>query len=328
MDLNVKDQVISDKYAIYHGDCCEVIKGIPDESVGFSVYSPPFAELYSYSDSERDMGNCKDYDMFFEQYDFLIAEHMRTMKPGREVAVHCIDIPAMQERDGFIGLKDFPGEIIRHFILAGFVYHARITIWKDPLIEAVRTKSIGLNYGQLCKDTSKIRVGLPDYVLVFRKPGENTDPISHENGITEYHGAFQWIDAKPISGAEPIRLMDSTGSGIKHQHNIFRNYASPVWFDVRQTNTLNKLPARDEKDTKHICPLQLDTIERLMQLYSKEGDVVLTPFMGIGSEAYVAIKNNRKAIGIELKESYFEQAVINCKRAAEISEGNKQGGLF
>lgn len=328
MAVNVKDQIVNEKYAIYHGDCCEVMLGIKDESIGFSVYSPPFAELYSYSDSERDMGNCKDYDMFFEQYDFLIGEHMRTMKPGRQVAVHCIDIPAMLERDGFIGLKDFPGDIIRHFVAAGFIYHARITIWKDPLIEAVRTKSIGLNYGQLCKDSSKIRVGLPDYVLIFRKPGDNPTPINHENGITEYHGAFQWIDAKPISGGDVVRLMDSTGAGIKHQHNIFRNYASPIWFDVRQTNTLNKLPARDEKDIKHICPLQLDTIERLMQLYSKEGDTVLTPFMGIGSEAYVAIKNNRRAIGIELKDSYFAQAVINCERAAEMAHGNNQEELF
>lgn len=318
--VKVKDQVIEKEYSIYQGDCCEVMRGIPDNSIGFSVYSPPFAELYSYSDSERDMGNCSDYDMFFDQYDFLIKEHMRTMKPGRHVAVHCIDIPAIKERDGFIGLKDFPGDIIRHFTSAGFVYHARITIWKDPLIEAVRTKSIGLNYGQLCKDSTKARVGLPDYVIVFRKPGENMEPVTHENGIEEYHGAFKQIDATPINGGHPIRIMDSTGVGIKKQHNIFRAYASPVWFDVRQTETLNKTKARDPNDTKHICPLQLDTIERLIQLYTNPDDIVLTPFMGVGSESYVALRAGRKSIGIELKDSYYAQAKINVEKAIKERE--------
>jgi len=275
------------------------MRDVPDESIGLSIFSPPFAELYAYSDDPRDMGNSSSYEEFFGHFDFLIRELIRVIMPGRIVAVHCIDIPAMKERDGYIGLKEFPGDLIRAFQSHGFIYHSRHVIWKDPLTEATRTKALGLMHQQLCKDSTMCRSGLPDYLLAFRAPGENADPVEHDSGLREYHGSAK-ID----------------GHGVKRSHNIWRAYASPVWMDIRQSNTLNKNPARAAKDQKHICPLQLDVIERAVALWSREGDVVLTPFGGIGSEAYVAIKNRRKAILMELKESYFAQAVKNCASAA------------
>lgn len=292
--MKCADSVISKKYALYQGDCCEVVRGIPDESIGFSIFSPPFAELFSYSNSERDMGNSKNYDEFFIHFEYLIKHLYRVTQPGRIVAIHCIDIPAMKERDGFIGLKDFPGDIIKHFVNCGFTCHSRITIWKDPLTEVTRTKAIGLQHKQLLKDSAMCRAGLPDYLVSFKKPGVNANPISRKDGLTEYHGS------KKIEGI-----------GIKRCHNIWRAYASPVWMDIRQTNTLNKV--KDENDQKHICPLQLDVIERAMELWSNKGDTVFTPFGGIGSEAYVAIKNGRKAVLIELKKAYFKQAVKNIR---------------
>ena len=292
-------------WTMYHGDCVEVIKGIPDQSIGLSVFSPPFAELYAYSDSIRDMGNSANYDQFFTQFDYLIENLFRVLMPGRVVAVHCVDIPAMLERDGYIGLKDFPGDIIRHYKQAGFVYHSRHVIWKDPLIEATRTKSLGLMHKQLCKDSSKCRAGLPDYVLAFRKPGENTIPIEHKDGLTTYYGSD-----------------DPGGVGVKRSHNIWRRYASPVWMDIRQSNTLNKNPARSEKDQKHICPLQLDVIGRCLELWSTQGDTMLSPFAGIGSEVYLAVKEGRRGMGIELKSEYYTVAVDNCKRAEEENKNN------
>jgi DNA modification methylase len=304
------NQVTKENYALYNGDCCEIIKGIPDECVGLTVFSPPFAELYAYSDSTRDMGNCKSYDQFFNHFTFLVNEIHRITMPGRICAVHCIDIPAMKERDGYIGLKDFPGDIIRAFTNAGFIYHSRHCIWKDPLTEATRTKALGLMHKQLCKDSTKCRSGLPDYLLAFRKDGENTIRVDHPEGLTEYHGENK-----------------IEGSGVKRSHNIWRAYASPVWMDIRQGNTLNKNPARGENDAKHICPLQLDVIERAVALWSKDGDTVFTPFGGIGSEAYVAVRNNRKAILIELKEEYFDCAVKNVMVADE-EKNNHCGTLF
>jgi DNA modification methylase len=305
----VMDQVITDGYALYHADCCEAIQDIPDESIGLSVFSPPFADLYCYTDDDRDMGNSKSYDEFFKHFGFLVEHLHRVIKPGRICSVHCIDIPAMKERDGYIGVKDFPGDIIRLFQSFGFIYHSRVTIWKDPLIEATRTKAIGLMHKQLCKDSTMCRNGLPDYLISFRKAGENSEPVDNESGMTEYHGN-----------------KDIPGSGVKRSHNIWRAYASPVWMDVRQTNTLNARAARDEEDKKHICPLQLDVIERVVQLWSNEGDTVLTPFLGIGSEAFVSVRNGRKAVGFELKESYFKQAVKNVAKADP--KKKKQSSLF
>jgi DNA modification methylase len=307
--VKVIDQTIKENYALYHGDCCDVVAGLGDESVGLSVFSPPFADLYCYTDDDRDMGNCKNYDEFFKHFEYLTEQLHRVTQPGRIVAVHCIDIPAMKERDGYIGLKDFPGDIIRLFKDCGFIYHSKTVIWKDPLTEATRTKALGLMHKQLCKDSTRCRMGLPDYLIAFRKDGENQNPVTQGDGIKEYHGS-----------------QDIGGEGIKRSHNIWRAYASPVWMDIRQTNTLNARAARDPEDKKHICPLQLDVIERIVALWSNPGDVVLTPFLGIGSEAYVAVKNGRKAIGAELKESYYNQAVKNVAKAANIS--GKQVGLF
>jgi DNA modification methylase len=298
------NQVTGENWIAYCGDCVDIVSELPDNSIGLSVFSPPFAELYAYSDSERDMGNSKNYEQFFDQFDYLIKELHRVMMPGRIVSVHCIDIPAMKERDGYIGIKDFPGDIIRSFQHAGFIYHSRHTIWKDPLTEATRTKALGLMHKQLCKDSTMCRSGLPDYIISFRKSGDNEKPISHDGGLTEYHGAAT------ISGI-----------GVKRSHNIWRAYASPVWMDIRQSNTLNKVEAREEKDQKHICPLQLDVIERIIALWSREGDIVLTPFGGIGSEAYVAVKNKRKAVLIELKEAYFRVAVKNITTAGKKAKG-------
>jgi DNA modification methylase len=306
--MKVKKQIIKDEYAIYHGDSCEVIKGIPDNSIGLSVYSPPFLDLYSYSNSERDMGNSRGAEEFYRHIKFLIKELFRVTKPGRCSVFHCQDVPAMKERDGYIGLKDFPGDLLRCFQEEGFIYHSKHVIWKDPLIEATRTKALGLMHKQLCKDSSRSRAGLPDYLIAVRKPGENPDPIPHENGLTCFYGEN-----------EPQE------TGIKYSHNVWRKYASPVWMDIRQTHTLNKNPARAEQDEKHICPLALDTIERAVELWSNENDTVLSPFMGIGSEGYVSVKHGRKFIGIELKESYFNVAADNMEMALR---ERKQSDLF
>ena len=301
--MAINDQVIAEKYAIYNGDSCDVLKAMPDKSIDFSIFSPPFADLYCYSDNPADLGNCANYEEFFKHFGFIIRQLARTIKHGRICAVHCIDIPAMKERDGYIGLKDFPGDIIRAFQAEGFIYHSRHVIWKDPLIEATRTKALGLMHKQLCKDSSICRSGLPDYLLAFRVPGDNVTPITHANGLEKYCGKN-----------------DPGGQGVSRSHNIWRAYASPVWMDIRQTLTLDAKKARDPEDEKHLCPLQLDVIERACVLWSNPCEVVLTPFMGVGSEVYGAIVNGRRGLGIELKPSYYRQAVKNCAAAANALE--------
>ena len=293
--MAILNQTIKPKSAIYNGDCIEVMRDLPDESVHFSVFSPPFADLYCYSDSPMDLGNCKNYDEFFIHFGFVVEQLARIIKQGRNCAVHCMDIPAMKERDGFIGIKDFSGDIIRLFQKHGFVYHSRHTIWKDPLIEATRTKALGLMHKQLQKDSTRSRAGLPDYLLAFRNAGENTIPVTHPEGLESYAGS----DEMPRA------------DGIKRSHNIWRAYASPVWMDIRQTNTLNAKTAREADDEKHLCPLQLDVIERALTLWSNPGEVVFTPFMGVGSEVYGAVLNGRKGMGAELKTAYYNQAVRN-----------------
>jgi DNA modification methylase len=306
---NCLDQTLGENFALYNGDCCEVVQSIPDDSIHLSVFSPPFADLYAYSDSPRDMGNCRNYDEFFVHFGVLIEQLMRIMLPGRICAVHCMDIPSMKERDGVIGVKDFSGDIIRAFQRAEFVYHSRTLIWKDPLIEATRTKAIGLMHKQLCKDSTMSRCGLPDYLLAFRKPGANPLPVEHTDGLTDYHGA------------------DDPGEfGVKRSHNIWRAYASPVWMDIRQTHTLNFREAREEKDEKHVCPLQLDTIARAITLWSNPGEVVFSPFAGVGSEVYGAVSLGRRGLGVELKPSYYKQAVKNLTSLAKKTE--QQETLF
>jgi len=248
-------------YEIKRGDCVQLIQQVPDESVGLSVFSPPFAELYTYSNHIEDMGNSKDYNEFLTQFGFLIKELFRVMKQGRNVAVHCMDLPIQKGKEGFIGLRDFSGMILQAFQDAGFVYHSRVTIWKDPVVEMQRTKALGLLHKQVKKDSTMSRVGIPDYVMVFRKDGERTDPVTNTD--------------MPV--------------------DLWQKIASPVWMDIDYGNTLQGFRnARDENDEKHICPLQLDTIERLVYLYSNKGDTVLTPFMGIGSEVFQAVKMGRK----------------------------------
>jgi len=296
--MAIINQSVTEDYAIYHGDSCEVLPMLPEGKAGMAVFSPPFADLYCYSDSENDLGNCKGYDEFFLHFDFIIAGLKRALMPGRNCVVHCMDIPAMQERDGYIGIKDFSGDLIRAFQRHGFIFHSRHTIWKDPLIEATRTKAIGLMHKQLCKDSTRSRGGLPDYLLTFRNDGENVVPVAHPDGLDKYCGKS-----------------DPGGDGVKRSHNIWRAYASPVWMDIRQTRTLNARDGRDDDDEKHVCPLQLDTIERTVLLWSNPGEVVLTPFMGVGSEVFGAVLNHRLGVGIELKESYYKQAVINAQAA-------------
>jgi len=285
-------QYINDKMALYNGDCVQVIKQLPNESVHFQIFSPPFANLYIYSDDLADMGNCKNSDEFFIQFDFLIPELYRVLKPGRLCAVHCKDLVKYKNRDGVAGIYDFSGDIIKHFEKFGFQYHSRITIWKDPVTEMQRTKAHGLLWKQLRKDSTFSRMGMPDYILLFRKWADDEEIIEPVTHTMEDFPVRKWQQY-----ASPVWEYEST----------------PVWWDIQQTNVLNVKSAKDDKDEKHICPLQLDVIERLIELYSNPDDVVFTPFLGIGSEAYVALKMGRKAIGVELKESYFNQAVTYCK---------------
>lgn len=278
------DDVRNENYHIRKGDCVRLIREIENESIGFSVFSPPFAQLYTYSSHVEDMGNSKDYNEFIYQFKFLVEELHRVMMQGRNVAVHCMDLPIQKGKEGFIGLRDFSGMILRLFEESGFIYHSRITIWKDPVVEMQRTKALGLLHKQIKKDSTMSRVGIPDYVLIFRKDGERENPVSN-------------LDL-------PV--------------DVWQKIASPVWMDIDYGNTLQGYrDARDEKDERHICPLQLETIERLILLYSNKGDVVFTPFMGIGSEVWQAVKMGRKGVGIELKESYYDMAKKNLANLLE-----------
>lgn len=270
-------------WSAYHGDCCDVLRYLPDESIGFSVYSPPFGSLFTYSASEADMGNSANDGEFNEHYSWMVREKFRATKTGRLTAVHCSDLPMTKWKDGEIGIKDFSGEIIRIHQDAGWIYHSRITVWKDPVVEMTRTKALGLLYKQLQKDSTRSRVGMPDYVLIFRKPGENAEPVGQQS--SEF----------PVSQ--------------------WQKWASPVWMDINQTNTLNVAIAREAADEKHLCPLQLDLIERALALWSNRGDVVLSPFMGVGSEGHCAIRLGRKFVGVELKEAYWRRACLNLATA-------------
>ncbi len=272
-----------DGWVAYHGDCVSVTSQMPDACIDFSVYSPPFGSLFVYSDSALDMGNSSSDGEFAEHYGFLVREKFRLTKPGRLTAVHCSDLPMTKWKDGAVGIKDFSGDIIRLHQEAGWIFHSRRTIWKCPVVEMTRTKHVGLLYKQLRSDSSKSRGGMPDYLLTFIKPGENMEPITHES--SEF-SVEQW-----------------------------QEWASPVWMTVRQTRVLNVKAAREDRDEKHLCPLQLDVIERALVLWSNPGDVVLSPFMGIGSEGFCALKAGRKFIGTELKEAYFRQATINLDGA-------------
>ena len=286
------ETVQNEQYLIKRGDCVKLIKDLTSESVGFSIFSPPFAELYTYSSHVEDMGNSKDYNEFLTQFKFLVFELYRVLLSGRNVAVHCMDLPIQKGKEGFIGLRDFSGLIRDAFESVGFIYHSRVTIWKDPVVEMQRTKALGLLHKQVKKDSTMSRVGIPDYLMIFRKDGERNHPVTNTD--------------MPV--------------------DLWQKYASPVWMDINYSNTLQGYrDGRDDNDEKHICPLQLDTIERAIHLYTNKGDTVLTPFMGIGSEVFQAVKMGRKGIGFELKESYFDLAKKNL---ATVIEQQKQTKLF
>lgn len=284
----VISQEITDKWAMYHADCVDVARGIPSDSIHFQVFSPPFSSLYTYSASDRDMGNSSGDEQFWTHYRFLIAEQFRIAMPGRLVSVHCMNLPTSKTHHGYIGIRDFRGEIIRAYEDAGFIFHSEVCIWKDPVTAMQRTKAIGLLHKQLKKDSCMSRQGIPDYLVTFRKPGDNPERVSHT------------ADDFPVE--------------------LWQRYASPVWMDINPSDTLQFRSARENNDERHICPLQLEVIRRALKMWSNPGDVVFSPFGGIGSEGYVALQEGRRYVGVELKRSYYEQAVRNLKAAVVESD--------
>lgn len=315
--MNAYDQVITNTFAIYHGDSCELIKQIPDSSIDYGIHSPPFEGLYKFTDSARDISNSEGSD-FWNHYMFLIEDIFRTTRPGRLHSVHVMQLPSLKQREGFIGMRDFRGDVIRAFQSKGWIFHSEVCIWKDPVIQQQRTKSIRLLHKQLTKDSSMSGQGLADYIVTFRKPGTNEAAIAGE--LTHYAGdvfdssmeAYEKQAAETRAGGRepwPYKTWVSIMT--------WQRYASPVWTDIRQTRTLQYRSARAEEDESHISPLQLDVIERCIQLWSNPGEIVFTPFMGIGSEVYCAIQAGRRGLGFELKESYWKQAVANV-RAVEL----------
>lgn len=275
--MSIIDQIVTDRYTLAHGDCVEFLSGLPDASIGYSIFSPPFASLYTYSNSPRDMGNVRNDEEFFAHFDFLVAQLRRVIKPGRNVSFHCMDMPASKERDGYIGLKDFPGDLLRAFQKHGFIFHSKVTIWKDPVTAMQRTKALGLLHKSIRENSAMCRQGIPDYLITVRAPGES-ERITH--------------------GADlPVEL--------------WQRYASPVWMDINPSETLQYMSAREHDDERHICPLQLDVIRRGIHLWTNRDDIVLSPFTGIGSEGYCALEMGRRFVGAELKKSYFDQAAKN-----------------
>ena len=285
----VINQKIADRYAVYNADCVEVARQIPTDSIHYSVSSIPFASLYTYSNSERDMGNCRTYDEFVDHISFLIHEWHRITMPGRLVSIHCMNLPTSKQHHGFIGIQDFRGDIIRMFQKAGFIYHSEVCIWKDPVTAMQRTKALGLLHKTIRKDSAMSRQGIPYYLVTFRKDGTNPEPVAHTH------------DTFPVS--------------------MWQRYASPVWMDINPSKTLQRESAREDKDERHICPLQLEVIERGIELWSNPNDVVYDPFGGIGSTGYVALKMGRRTIMSELKESYYNQNVLNLESALGTSQG-------
>lgn len=299
--------VITDKYALYNGDCVDVARTIPDNSVHFEIFSPPFANLYIYSDDLRDMGNCKNTDEFFQQFDYLIPELHRILMNNRLCAVHCKNIVKYKGRDGVSGWSDFRGDIIRHFEKYGFQYHSEVVIWTDPVLEMQKTKTQRLLYCQLQRDASCTGIGMPEYLVIFKKWSEgDTQPIKHYKSAEDA--------AQKQGSAEQVIDLET-----------WQRYASPVWFDIKRTDVLNVRIARDSKDEKHICPLQLEVIRRAVKLWSNPGEIVFSPFGGIGSEPYIALEQKRRAVAAELKPSYFAQMTANCK---EICDASRQMTLF
>ena len=287
--MNCIDQTVTDQWALFNGDCVEVLRGLPERSIDYSIFSPPFSSLYTYSNSPRDMGNVRNDAEFFEHFAHLVAELRRIMKPGHNVSFHCMLLPTSKERDGYIGLKDFRGDLIRAFQAGGFIYASEVCIWKDPVTAMQRTKALGLLHKTVRENASMSRQGIPDYLVTMRAPGEVVDRVKHG-------------DDYPVSKWQKI--------------------ASPIWTDIDPSDTLQYASAREHDDERHICPLQLEVIRRGVDLWTNPGDTVLTPFAGIGSEVYVAVEMGRRGVGVELKRSYYEQAVRNLHAIGS------QGSLF
>lgn len=316
--MAVIEQFVNENYAIYNGDCCEVLPTLPDKSIHLSIYSPPFATeiggcLYHYSSSDRDLSNCRNYDEFFEHYEFIVKEIARVTMPGRITAVHCMDVP--RRGANICGYLDFPGDIIRLHERHGFEYTPRICIWKEPLAVRNRTMSKALAHRQIVEDSTKTNIAAGDYLIPFRKKGDNLIPVDHQNGLMEYAGARQIPH-------DLLRYRNWSGKQIenRYSHWIWRNYASCFWDDVRLDRILPFVESRADDDERHVHPLQLDVIERACVLWSNPGENVLTPFMGVGSEVYGAVVNGRRGIGIELKPTYYRQAVKNLEQAAKTRE--------
>ena len=289
--MNVLNQNVKQRYACYNADNVEVVKEIPDNSIHYTLFSPPFSSLYTYSNSDRDMGNCKDDAEFITHFKYLAKELYRITMPGRLLSFHCMDLPKMKSRDGVIGLKDFPSILRQIFEDEGFIYHSKVTIWKNPVTEMQRTKALGLLHKQIRKDSTMCRQGIPDYIVTMRKDGDNPELVSHTH------------DTFPV--------------------DVWQRYASPVWNDINQSDTLQRKSAREEKDEKHICPLQLDVIQRCIELWTNPNDIVFDPFAGIGSVPYVAIKLGRRGMGCELKGSYYEQMKKNLEIAQNSGDSDK-----
>ncbi len=284
--MNCIDQVVTDRYTAIHGDCVEALSGLPDACIGYSIFSPPFASLYTYSNSPRDMGNVRDDAEFFAHFDFLIAQLRRVMKPGRNISFHCMDLPSSKERDGVIGLKDFPGNLLRAFERHGFIFHSRVTIWKDPVTAMQRTKALGLLHKSVRENSAMCRQGIADYLITVRSPGE-CERVTH---------------------------------GSEYPVDLWQKVASPVWMDINPSDTLQYMSAREHDDERHIAPLQLEVIRRGVMLWTNPDDIVLSPFMGIGSEGYVSLEMGRRFVGVELKASYYRQAVANLAAATAKTE--------
>lgn len=318
MAVSVIDQARGEDWALWNGDCIEVMRGLPDASVHYAIYSPPFASLYTFSDDPRDLSNNSDDRVFWEHYRYVLEGIYRILKPGRLVSIHCMDLPTSITRDGFIGLRDFPGDNLRAAQDVGFIFHSRVFIRKDPVSAMQRTKALGLLHKQVIKDSALSRMALGDFIITLRKPGKNAEPVS---GIFETYYGDDLSDAE--LAREAGRSLDNSGSRTSATHKsilIWQRYAEPIWDDIVQSDTLSFRLARQEHDERHISPLQLTPVRRCIDLWTNPGDVVFSPFAGIGTAGYVALGMGRRFAGAELKPSYYRQAVANLQ-AAERERG-------
>lgn len=317
--VNVINQARGDGWALWHGDCVDVARGLPADSLHYTIYSPPFVSLYTFSDDPRDMSNCASDAAFWEHYRFLIREVYRATMPGRLCSVHCMNLPTSKLRDGFIGLRDFRGDIIREHQKAGFIYHSEVMIRKDPVVAMQRTKAIGLLHKQVVKDSALSRMAIPDYVITMRKPGDNPEPVS--GAFDAYHGTDAGADGGLVDDSAAMGKRTLRPGDPWYSIAVWQRYAEPVWMDIHQGDVLTHRVAREEADEAHISPLQLTVIRRCLDLWSNPGDTVFSPFAGIGSEGYVALQMGRRFVGAELKKSYWEQASRNLS-GAKSTDGN------